>query len=979
MRWVRIGAALVLGASTLGAAPPAADPARLTDPVRAWRRAHEPAILREFADLLSLPNLASDAANIGRNADRIVTMLRQRGLSARLLDGRGGPPPVYGELVAPGARRTVLIYAHYDGQPVDANAWASPPWMPVLRDGPVEEGGREVSLESLPSAVPGEWRLYARSTGDDKAPIIGVLAALDALKAAGRAPTVNLKLFFEGEEEAGSPHMAEVLDANRETLRADLWLLCDGPVHQSRRMQVFFGARGETDVELTVYGPRRALHSGHYGNWAPNPAVLLAHLVAGLRDEDGRVLVPGFYDDVRPPTEAERQAASAVPDVEGALRHDLALAATEAGGARLPERILLPALNVRGLASGHVGASATNSIPTEAQASIDIRLVPDQTPENVRSRIEAHLRARGYTVVHEVPDLEARRTQPRIVRLVWGGGYPAARTSMDLPASRAVVKVLEDALGAPVVRMPTLGGSVPMYLFQQKTGSTVIGLPIANHDDNQHAANENLRLQNLWDGIEAYAAILSGLDAAWEERPPSVAERVERVQNGLLLPVVIQGQPLRAMKLADRMTHYHVPGVSIAVIHEGAIEWTRGFGSMSVNGSPVTPDTLFQAGSISKPVAAMAALRLVQEGKLDLDADVNLYLKAWTLPSNELTEKKKVTIRGLLSHTAGLTIHGFPGYAAGQPVPAVVQVLDGKEPANTKPVRVDILPGSQYRYSGGGYTVLQQLLADVTGKPFPRFMEEKILQPLQMAHSTYEQPLPANRANQAATPYGGKGEPVPGGPHTYPEMAAAGLWSTSADLARFAIALQNALAGKSSLLSEATAREMVTPLLGGYGLGLGVQGSGPTLRFSHGGSDEGYESFFLAYAGTGNGAVVMTNGQQGSPLAMEIVRAIAREYGWPDLQPRERTIATIDPAIYDTYAGTYEIAPGNTFELSRAGEKLLVNSPGAETSELYPESRVRFFVLGLDVQLEFSLDEAGAATGVKLHGDGWEATARKIK
>jgi len=220
---------------------------------------------------------------------------------------------------------------------------------------------------------------------------------------------------------------------------------------------------------------------------------------------------------------------------------------------------------------------------------------------------------------------------------------------------------------------------------------------------------------------------------------------------------------------------------------------------------------------------------------------------------------------------------------------------------------------------------------------------------------------------------------VPGGPHTYPEMAAAGLWSTSADLARFAIALQNALAGKSSLLSEATAREMVTPLLGGYGLGLGVQGSGPTLRFSHGGSDEGYESFFLAYAGTGNGAVVMTNGQQGSPLAMEIVRAIAREYGWPDLQPRERTIATIDPAVYDTYAGTYEIAPGNTFELRRAGEKLLVNSPGAETSELYPESRVRFFVLGLDVQLEFSLDEAGAATGVKLHGDGWEATARKIK
>jgi len=471
--------------------------------------------LREFADLLSLPNLASDAANIGRNADRIVAMLRQRGLSARLLDGRGGPPPVYGELIVPGARRTVLIYAHYDGQPVDAKAWASPPWTPVLRDRPVEEGGREVSLDALPSPVPGEWRLYARSAGDDKAPIIGVLAALDALKAAGRAPTVNLKLFFEGEEEAGSPHMADVLEANREALRADLWLLCDGPVHQSRRMQVFFGARGETDVEITVYGPLRALHSGHYGNWAPNPALVLARLVAGLRDEDGRVLVPGFYDDVRPPTEAERQAASAVPDVEAALRHDMALAATEAGGARLPERILLPALNVRGLESGRVGASATNSIPTEAHASIDIRLVPDQTPEVVHAKIEAHLRAQGYSVVHDVPDLETRRTRPRLVRLAWGAGYPAARTSMDLPVSRAVVKALEQALGAPVVRMPTLGGSVPMRLFQDKTGSTVIGLPIANHDDNQHAANENLRLQNLWDGIEAYAGILTG---AWSVR-----------------------------------------------------------------------------------------------------------------------------------------------------------------------------------------------------------------------------------------------------------------------------------------------------------------------------------------------------------------------------------------------------------------------------------------------------------------------------
>jgi len=510
------GAALSIAASALAAAPPSADPARLRDEVRAWRRAHEAAVLREFAELLALPNLASDEANIRRNADHIVGMLQKRGLAARLLDGRGGPPPVYAELIVPGARRTVLVYAHYDGQPVDAKAWAGSPWTPVLRDRRVEEGGRDVPLDALPSPVPGEWLIYARSAGDDKAPVVGVLAALDALAAAGRKPSVNLKLFFEGEEEAGSPHMADVLEAHRETLRADLWLLCDGPVHQSRRMQLFFGARGVMGLEITAYGPLRALHSGHYGNWAPNPAVLLARLVTGLRGEDGRILVAGFYDDVRPPTATERLAAAAVPEVDALLRRELAVAAPLGPGTTMAEGLLQPALNVRGLEAGHVGAGAANAISTEARASIDFRLVPDQTPEKVREKVEAHLRAQGYAVVHDAPDLEARRATPRLVRLEWDGGYPAARTSMDLPASRAVVKAIEQALGAPIVRMPTLGGSVPMRLFQEKTGSVVIGLPIANHDDNQHAANENLRLQNLWDGIEVYAAILTGLGPAWD-------------------------------------------------------------------------------------------------------------------------------------------------------------------------------------------------------------------------------------------------------------------------------------------------------------------------------------------------------------------------------------------------------------------------------------------------------------------------------
>jgi CubicO group peptidase (beta-lactamase class C family) len=376
----------------------------------------------------------------------------------------------------------------------------------------------------------------------------------------------------------------------------------------------------------------------------------------------------------------------------------------------------------------------------------------------------------------------------------------------------------------------------------------------------------------------------------------------------------------------------------------------------------------------------MAALRLAQDGKLDLDADVNAALKTWKVPSNVLTEKQRVTVRELLSHTAGLTVHGFPGYAAGEPVPTVPQVLDGKKPANTKPVIVDILPGSQYRYSGGGYTVMQQLVVDVTGKPFPRLMQDMVLGPVRMTHSTYEQPLPADRASRAATPYNIKGDAVPGGAHTYPELAAAGLWSTPEDLARFAIELQEALAGKPGrVLSAATAAAMVKEQMGGYALGVSVKGAGPTLRFSHGGSDEGFESFFTAYAGTGDGAVVMTNGQRGSPLAMEIVRAIAREYSWPDFQPREKTIGKGDPSAYGKYVGTYEIAPGNSFEVTTSGEKLYVAPPGEGTSELYPASADRFFLLTFDIELGFEMDTEGNATGAKVKGDGFEFTAKKIK
>ena len=490
-------------------------PPRAIATVRTWRERNESEILREFAALLSIPNVASDSVNIRRNAELLRTMLTARGVNARLLEAPGSPPAVYGQILAPGARRTLVFYAHYDGQPVVPRDWAGDPWRPVLRDRPLEEGGKEIPLPAPGQRADPESRLYARASGDDKAPIIALLAALDALQAGHLPRTVNLKIFLEGEEEAGSPHLRSMLERHRETLKGDAWIFCDGPVHQSRRMQVAFGVRGTTGLELTVYGPARALHSGHYGNWAPNPIARLTELLASLRDAEGVILIPGFDADVRPISTAERAAMAAVPDPDSALREELELGATEANGARLIERVMLPAINFRGVRAGGVGETATNSIPTEARASIDFRLVPDQTPAGVKAKVEDYLTSRGWHIVHSAPDAETRRRNAKVVRLDWGEGYPAYRVGLDAPFARAVVQVMEESLAGPVLRVPTLGGSLPLYLFQDVLGAPVIVLPIANHDDNQHAANENVRLQNLWDGVEVYAGLLTRLGPLW--------------------------------------------------------------------------------------------------------------------------------------------------------------------------------------------------------------------------------------------------------------------------------------------------------------------------------------------------------------------------------------------------------------------------------------------------------------------------------
>ncbi len=511
-------ALLLLPGLTLGQRSLAEEVSSTRERVRTYRLAHEKAILGELVEFLSIPNVASDREAIRRNAEFLRAMLERRGVRAEILDIGDAPPAVYGELPVPTARHTIVFYAHFDGQPVDPSQWASDPWTPVLRDRPLEHGGRDIPWSAIPTPIPGEWRLYARSASDDKSPIVALLAALDALRAAQIPLSVNIKFFFEGEEEAGSPHLRTILQKYADRLKADAWVLCDGPVHQTRRQQVYFGARGIVDLELTVYGPVRPLHSGHYGNWAPNPAAQLAHLLASMRDEDGHIRIAGFSEDVRPLTESERHALAEIPDIDAALQEELGLGWSEGGGRRLVELIMAPALNVRGLRAGHVGETAQNAIPTEARASIDFRLVPDQTPESVRRRVEEHIRRQGFAIVTEAPTLEQRRQYPKIARLVWGPGYPPARTSMDLPISRALVRLIEETIGTPIVKMPTLGGSVPLYLFQELLNVPIIGVPIVNHDNNQHGANENLRLQNLWDGIELYAVLFAHLGRALEAK-----------------------------------------------------------------------------------------------------------------------------------------------------------------------------------------------------------------------------------------------------------------------------------------------------------------------------------------------------------------------------------------------------------------------------------------------------------------------------
>jgi CubicO group peptidase (beta-lactamase class C family) len=464
---------------------------------------------------------------------------------------------------------------------------------------------------------------------------------------------------------------------------------------------------------------------------------------------------------------------------------------------------------------------------------------------------------------------------------------------------------------------------------------------------------------------------------------PDVAARITRIENGLLPAIIIKGQPPKPMTLAGRMAFYKVPGVSMAFFDHGKIIWTqaRGFADVATK-KPLSSDTLFQAASISKPVAALAALRLVQEGKLSLEEDVNVKLKAWKVPENAFTQTEKVTLRRILSHTAGLTVHGFAGYASGEPVPTTVQILDGEKPANSDPIRVDIVPGVAWRYSGGGYVILQALMIDATGKPFPQIMRELVLDPAGMTHSTYEQPLSKSRAAEAATPYRANGEPVKGGAHTYPEMAPAGLWTTPTDLAKMAIEVQEEYMGESSkILNQSTAKQMLAHQTGTWGLGFGLENPGSKLRFGHSGANEGFRCNLQAYTDSGQGFVVMTNSDNGGELAEEIFRSVAKEYGWPDYHPTEHGLIKANPASFQPYVGTYEIPGTGKLTVTLKTYSLYIQSEGLgpDPLELLPESANQFFNLANDFTFTFDrLTTDGPVFRLTVHAGPQTFEAKKI-
>lgn len=451
--------------------------------------------------------------------------------------------------------------------------------------------------------------------------------------------------------------------------------------------------------------------------------------------------------------------------------------------------------------------------------------------------------------------------------------------------------------------------------------------------------------------------------------PASVQARIARVEQGLSTRVVIQGAPPQHMRLTERMAFHRVPAVSIALINNGRIEWARAYGVLDAGGQrPASPTTLFQAASVSKPVTAMAALHLVEQHALSLDDDANPQLHAWKIPVNPFTQASPVTLRRLLNHSAGTTVHGYYGYAQGQPIPSLLQVLDGVPPSNSDPVRVDVSPGTLWRYSGGGYSVVQLMMTEATSQPFAELMQRVVLGPLGMRDSTFAQVLPPAWQARAASGHRDDGNAVPGQWHIYPESAAAGLWTTPSDLARLVVEIEQAQPGRNGkVVSGAMTATMLTRGLGEYGLGMFVEPLGQGTSFGHSGGTDGFRARLQGYTHTGQGVVVMTNSDNGAALMDEILTSIAAEYHWPEFGIIEKAAIAADARINAALAGDYMLLD-KPAHIVAEGEQLYFQSElfGSRRMPLFAESDARFFTTAEEMTLAFSRSDDGTPTGFTL-------------
>lgn len=477
--------------------------------IDSWIAAHQASIIREFVNLLSIPNVSAGNANISRNADLLETMLKRRGFRVDVIPTDGNPF-VSAERLVENAATTILVFTHYDGQPVDPRDWTqADPFNPILRSRSHDDGGIEIDDPWNQGGYDNDWRIYARSAATSKGPIIALMAALDALRDQGLGPRVNLRVIIDGEDEIGSPNLESILSRYRDKLQANLILAFVGPMHYTNQPTIVFGARGFQTAQLTVYGSKYGAHSGHYGNWVPNPALRLAHILASMKDDQGNVLVPGFYDDVRPLSEEEEELIAAVPSDDERMLRVFGVAKPEKENLSLQMALQQSGLNIRGIRSASVGPTARTIIPDRAVAELEIRLVKETSGAQMFRRLQEHVRRLGYHLVDADPDDTTRAVHSHIARLVSTQNVhsQAFLTPVTDPLTRRVTEAIERVMGKPPIRVRTLGGTLPVSRFIAALNLPALVVPIVNFDNNQHASDENLRLGNLFQGILIYSTI----------------------------------------------------------------------------------------------------------------------------------------------------------------------------------------------------------------------------------------------------------------------------------------------------------------------------------------------------------------------------------------------------------------------------------------------------------------------------------------